>query len=54
MTNGNCQTCGNPMWAEGVIHDDIPLCHACYGNQTAKAVITCGDCLRPDCKGCEY
>jgi hypothetical protein len=26
----NCEGCGHPMWLEGKIDDDIPLCHACY------------------------
>ena len=26
----NCNGCETPMWLEGQIDDDIPLCHACY------------------------
>lgn len=26
----DCLECKTPMWAEGYIADDIPLCHACY------------------------
>ena len=26
----DCVRCSIPMWTEGVIADNIPLCHACY------------------------
>ena len=51
-----CLECPNDMAWEGVIYDDIPLCHACYSNENlikhGYAIISCGDCLRPECKGC--
>ena len=25
-----CKGCATPMWLEGYIEDNIPLCHACY------------------------
>ena len=28
--NLNCEGCDTPMWLEGQIDDDIPLCHPCY------------------------
>ena len=29
-----CKECGTSMALEGVIHDDILLCHGCYSNET--------------------
>lgn len=54
--NGLCKECGTNMLNEGVINDDIPLCHGCYSNQTLAKhgyLVKCGDCLRPECEGCE-
>lgn len=30
MLGVDCLECSTPMWAEGHIQDDIPLCHDCY------------------------
>lgn len=35
-TEVECVECGNPMWLEGYIGDDIPLCHACYSNESLE------------------
>jgi hypothetical protein len=32
----NCKGCAVPMWTEGKIDDDIPLCHACYQDEALR------------------
>ncbi len=32
----NCKGCSVPMWTEGKIDDDIPLCHACYQDEALR------------------
>jgi len=34
--NGSCLECSKDMWSEGLIHDDILICHACYDNDVLK------------------
>jgi len=34
MSEDKCLECSKPMWSEGIIGDDILLCHACYDNIT--------------------
>lgn len=29
-----CLECGNPMYLEGKIQDDLKLCHGCYSTET--------------------
>jgi hypothetical protein len=36
----NCKGCDRPMWLEGKIDDDIPLCHACYQNNKLRIKYT--------------
>ena len=31
-----CKGCEMPMWLEGPIDDDIPLCHACYQDEALR------------------
>jgi hypothetical protein len=32
----NCKGCAVPMWTEGKIDDDIPLCHTCYQDEALR------------------
>ena len=39
-----CKGCSTPMWLEGKIDDDIPLCHACYQDNELRIKHTEGEC----------
>lgn len=52
----DCRMCGN-SWEQVVPEPDMYIegnkytCIQCIENPTIESV-TCGDCLRPECKGC--
>ncbi len=45
-----CLPCADDI--EGVIVERGGVCVICEAERVSEKVI-CGDCLRPDCKGCE-
>ena len=45
-----CLPCADDI--EGVIVERGGVCVICEAERVSELVL-CGDCLRPDCKGCE-
>ena len=35
-----CKGCNVPMWLEGRIYDEIPLCHPCYQDNDLRLKYT--------------